>query len=164
MMSYRRRKSPRLQGYDYSQHGAYFVTVCVQYRQWLFGEIIDEHMRLSPAGQMIDRCWERIQKRFASVELDCSVVMPNHIHGIVVLQNDLKVSLPEVMHWFKTITTIEYTQGVSGNGWTSFEGKLWQRSYHDHIIRDEADLRRIQEYVLYNPRRWQDDRLREVER
>jgi REP element-mobilizing transposase RayT len=162
-MDYRARKSPRLPGYDYSQHGAYFVTVCVQRRRWLFGDITDDQMHLSPAGQMVARYWERVSNHFPAVDLDVFVVMPNHLHAILLLEDDRIVSLPAVLQWFKITTTNAYSRGVREEGWLPFEGKLWQRSYHDHIIRDADDLNRIREYVLYNPTRWQDDRLRDAE-
>ncbi len=162
-MEYRARKSPRLQGYDYSQQGAYFVTICVQRRRWLFGNVMDDQMHLSPAGEMIVRYWERVIEQFAAVALDAFVVMPNHLHGILLLEADRAISISELLQWFKITTTNAYSRAVREEGWTPFEGKLWQRSYHDHIIRDETDLNRIREYVLYNPARWQDDRLRDAE-
>ena len=79
------RRSIRLSGYDYSQAGAYFVTICTQNRQCLFGEIVDGEMRLNDAGQMVQLVWSELAQHYAGVEIDGFVVMPNHIHGIVIL-------------------------------------------------------------------------------
>jgi REP element-mobilizing transposase RayT len=80
-----RRRSLRLQGYDYAQAGAYFVTLCTQGRECLFGEIVDGEMRLNPAGEMVRRVWTEIPAHVPDVDIDAFVVMPNHIHGIIVL-------------------------------------------------------------------------------
>lgn len=79
------RRSPRLKGYDYSQEGAYFVTVCTQHRTPLFGEVVKGEMRLNMAGEMVAACWEDIPLKFPDVELDLYCVMPNHFHGIIVI-------------------------------------------------------------------------------
>ena len=77
------RRSIRLQGYDYSQPGAYFVTVCVQEKECLFGKILGEEIQLNDAGQMVERWWSELANKFAGVETDESIVMPNHFHGIL---------------------------------------------------------------------------------
>jgi REP element-mobilizing transposase RayT len=162
-MTLPQRKSPRLQGYDYSQEGAYFVTVCTQSRESLFGLITENMITLNPAGTMVQYWWQQLPQVYADVELDLFVVMPNHFHGIVCLnrylQTTIQTSLPDVMRWFKTMTTNAYIRGVKECQWQPYTGKLWQRSYHDHIIRHEADLNRIREYVLHNPERWQEDKF-----
>jgi putative transposase len=167
-MSFWRRKSSRLSGYDYSQEGAYFVTVCVQGRQDLLGTIIDATTRLSPAGHMIGKWWSELERKFPSVKIDpYHVVMPNHFHGI--LFNSATIAsgakgghagppLQKIVQWFKTMTTNEYIHGVKEHGWPSFKGNLWQRSFYDHVIRDEASLNRIREYIANNPLRWDLDR------
>lgn len=88
--------------------------------------------------------------------LDYSVVMPNHMHGVVLLSGGCS-ALPCVMQWFKIMTTNAYMRAVEVQGWLPFEGRLWQRSYYDHIIRNEADLNRIRDYVATNPARWTAD-------
>jgi putative transposase len=162
------RKSPRLSDYDYSQAGAYFVTIGVQGRFYLFGEVIDGDMRLNPAGQMIGKWWRELERKFSSLKVDeYHVVMPNHFHGIVFIP---ELSAPgsegghpgpplqRVVQWFKTMTTNEYIHGVKEHGWPRFHGSLWQRSFYDHVIRDEASLNRIREYISTNPVRWDLDR------
>jgi hypothetical protein len=137
-----RRHSIRLRGYDYSQAGAYFVTVCTQNRQCLFGEIADGEMRLNDAGQMIERWWYELMNKFPESETDEHIVMPNHFHGIVITVGaDLRVcpesgrthrsapttgihpsaptgaDLPRIIQWFKTMTTNEYVRGVKQHEW-----------------------------------------------
>ncbi len=142
------RRSIRMRGYDYAQEGVYFVTVCAQDRQCLFGEIVDGEIRLNDAGRMIERWWFELNHKFPTVETDEFVVTPNHFHGIVVIADvtvgaDLcvgldsegahagaplrapafaprRVPLPTVVQWFKTMTTNEYIRGIKTLGWTSF--------------------------------------------
>ncbi len=154
-----RRRSPRLQGYDYSQNGAYFVTICTQHRVCLFGEVVDGEMRLNDAGRMVELWWLKLPGKFPEVDIDLFVVMPNHFHGIVVLGTTGPVSAPLYTHlqWFKTMTTNAYIRGVKERDWETFPGKLWQRSFHDHIIRSEKELNTVREYILDNPARWEDD-------
>jgi putative transposase len=162
------RKSLRLPGYDYSQGGAYFVTVCVQGRLHLFGKIADGNMRLNPAGQMLGKWWGELERKFTALKKDdYYVVMPNHFHGIVFIP-ELSAPMTEgghagpplqrIVQWFKTMTTNNYIHGVKEYGWQPFKGILWQRSFYDHVIRDEASLNRIREYISTNPLRWDLDR------
>jgi len=291
-----RRRSMRLKGYDYSQAGAYFVTICTQGRACLFGEVVDGEMRLNDAGRMVVAEWERLPALFPNVVLDAFVVMPNHIHGIVILTDpaddatdgataigatisgattggaatggattrvapttagddatpvgaglvpalstmarddadpvgaDLvpapSVPVPstpaqsvpapsvpapstpaqsvpapsvpapsmpapstpaqsvpapsvpapsmpapstpalstpaptlgDVIGAFKSRVTVEYIRGVKTFGWTPFDRRLWQRNYHEHIIRNEEALNRIRRYIVENPIRWAFDR------
>lgn len=170
-----RRRSIRLHGYDYSQGGAYFVTVCAQNREYLFGEIADGEMRLNDAGKMVERWWYELMNKFPESETDEHIVMPNHFHGIVIIVGaDLRVcpesgrthrsaptmgaSLPRIMQWFKTMTTNEYIRGVKQYGWQTFVGRLWQRNYYEHIIRDGESLNKIREYIVNNPMQWALDR------
>ena len=155
------RKSPRLQGYDYTQEGAYFITICVQNRRSLFGKITENTFTRNAAGDMVTVWWEKLPEKFPDIELDEYIVMPNHFHGIVVINQVLDskefTGLPDVMRWFKTMTTNDYIRGVQTGQWERFEKKLWQRSYHDHIIRNEQGLKKIRDYIVNNPQRWQED-------
>ncbi len=151
----RPRRSPRLKGYDYSQNGAYFITICTQGRLCLFGDIVNKAMEHSAAGLMVAEKWNCVPDRFPGVELDESIVMPNYLHGILILADDrASISLPGVVQWFKTITTHHYMYGVSQYGWELFPGKLWQRSFYDRIIRNERMMNAVREYITYNPLRW----------
>lgn len=160
---YPQRKSPRLKDYDYSLVGAYFLTLCTQNRHHLFGEIVDDGMVLNAAGHMIWTCWQSLPQHITGLDLDHFVVMPNHVHGIVVLKtsetlsDQAPVSIPLVMQTFKSFTTHQYIQGVRNEGWPPFDKHVWQRSYHDHIIRNEMSLNKLREYIEHNPARWAAD-------
>ena len=154
------------------------MTVCTQDRACLFGNVADNTMRLNDAGQMIEQWWFELNRKFPTVESDEFVVMPNHFHGIVIIAvgADLRVGpgskgartahrgahagapLPTVIQWFKTMTTNEYIRGVKAASWPSFNGRLWQRNYYEHIIRSEDSLNRIRQYISDNPARWAFDR------
>ena len=158
-MNQRRRKSNRLEGYDYSQAGCYFVTVCVQDMQCLFGEIVEGRMVLNEAGEIVNARWQWLFERYDYVELDDYVVMPNHLHGILIIQHRrdrsrpvptdaLKIkSLSELVGAFKTTSS----KHIRENALVSFK---WQRSFYDHVIRDDDDLKRIREYIQNNPLEW----------
>jgi putative transposase len=167
------RHSIRLKGYDYAQEGAYFITITTQNRACLFGDIIDSIPRLNDAGRMIESVWVDMPTYYPGVEADTFIVMPNHIHGIVLLvgagpracPNDTgqpqgvapTMSLADIIHRFKTLTTKRYIDGVKQASWMPFAGRFWQRNYYEHIIRDEKSLLRIREYIATNPARWSID-------
>jgi putative transposase len=180
------RRSIRLQVYDYSQAGAYFITICTKNRECLFGEIVSVERRLNDAGMMVQAVWDEIPVHYPGTDIDAFIVILNHIHGVVVIvgaapcgrpgsahaQNGQQVgnrqpqgvaptglSLPDVVHRFKTVTTKRYADGVKRNGWSMFPGKLWQRNYWEHIVRNEPELNRIREYIHNNPARWELDKL-----
>jgi REP element-mobilizing transposase RayT len=171
------RRSIRLKGYDYSQAGAYFITVVVQGRENLFGEIVNGEMRLNAAGEIVLQTWNDLPRRFPSIELDASVIMPNHGHGIIVIGHDTvgatlaspdassndqgaassaptndAPTLAAIMRAFKSISAISVNRQLAREG-----QPLWQRNYYEHIIRDEKDLNRIREYIINNPLKWESD-------
>jgi len=157
------RRSLRLKGYDYTSPGAYFVTLCTQGRLCLFGEIKEGVMCLNEIGHMIERWLLSIPERFEHVDIDAFVIMPNHLHGIIVFEAIVNkqfrhVSLASVVRWFKKKTTNEYIQGVKQKGWPPFNRRLWQRNYWEHIIRNDRSLERIRRYIVENPLRWHLDR------
>lgn len=200
----RHRRSLRLKDYDYARAGAYFVTICAQDRACLFGDIVDGEMRLNDAGRMVVAVWDALPDRFQGIGLDAFVLMPNHIHGIIVLvgaglvpardgagqigddpirattrvaptalaRRFLQVpdgdptrattrvapTVGGVVGALKSITTVLYTRGVNQSGWPAFRGRVWQRNYYEHVIRDETSLHGIREYVLNNPLQWALDR------
>jgi putative transposase len=158
-----RRRLTRLQQYDYSQPGGYFVTVCTKNRLCLFGEIDNDRMRLSSLGEIIWLSWFDLPKYYLNVELDVFVIMPNHIHGIMFLTDvgaglkpaptdspcDKLHGLPEIIRAFKTfssrqINKFRNTPGIS----------VWQRNYYEHVIRKDESLDKIREYIETNPLRW----------
>jgi len=171
------RRTIRLRGYDYSKAGAYFITICTQNRECFFGDIVNGEMRLNDAGEMVEKWYRELENKFPDIRCDQYIVMPNHFHGVIVnVGADLRVCpgnapdvyktgehigspLRAVVQWFKTMTTNEYIRGVKQYGWSRFNGRLWQRNYYEHIVRDENELNRIREYIVNNPTQWPSDRL-----
>ena len=151
------RRSIRLKDYDYSQQGAYFVTICVHERRCLFGTIDHGEMQLNASGTMVANAWLDLNNRFPTVKTDVCVVMPNHIHGIIWIGQPQRSSLGHVIGAFKSITTDQYIDGVRKRGWTPFSGRVWQRNYYEHIIRNDRVLHAIRNYMEANPSRWADD-------
>ncbi|MDR6195380.1 transposase [Siphonobacter sp. SORGH_AS_0500] len=137
------RRSIRLKGYDYSQAGLYFITICVQNRECLFGEILKGELFLNEAGQMVVSQWSALPERFKNIVLHEFVVMPNHFHAILEIE------------------TVGATLVVasSAKNWRSFNGKLWQRNYWEHIIRNEQSYQTISNYIVNNPLNWETDQL-----
>jgi putative transposase len=123
----------RLAGYDYALEGGYFVTLFAQKCLRLFGEVDGSVVRPSEAGHMLAYWWGELPRKFTSGALDEFVVMPNHLHGVVLIleahAGDERVSLPRIMQWFNTMTTNAYIRGVKHNSWSAFPEKLWQRGY-----------------------------------
>ncbi|MCP5104296.1 MAG: transposase [bacterium] len=162
-ISYQNRRSIRFTGYDYSKPGAYFITICSQSRDSIFGVIENENMTSNEAGLMITKWWYEIPNKFPSVKIDGYIVMPNHFHGIITIspdhsEPDIKpVTLGNIVGWFKTMTTNEYIRNVRDNNWPPFEKRLWQRNYYEHIIRDEKELNKYREYIRDNPLKWDEN-------
>jgi putative transposase len=154
------RKSLRLRHYDYSRGGAYFVTICTQDRKTYFEKFPD----LQP---IVLNQWNRIKTRFPEIELDEFVVMPNHIHGIIFivgaihesplhelsLQYRRNMLLSKVVGYFKMNTAKEANEVLNRTGLP-----FWQRNYYEHVIRNEEELKKIQEYIQNNPLKWELDR------
>lgn len=153
------RRSIRLRGYDYRQAGAYFVTISTYQYAPIFGEIADDAMRLNAYGQIVAEDWHWLADHHESVELDAFVIMPNHLHGIIVITNGEGGSrtartkpLGRLIGAFKTVSTKHI------NEWRETPGAtLWHRNYYEHIIRNATDLDRIREYIATNTARWLDD-------
>jgi len=150
------RKSTRLKGYNYSTPGAYFITICTYGRQELLSEIVgdDAHIvpqnKLTEIGNICDKYINNINLKYENVTVDKYIIMPNHIHMIVSLHGTMWASSPtmnikNVISSFKTMVTKEIGDSI------------WQRSYHDHIIRGEKDYQKIREYIDTNVARWKDD-------
>lgn len=169
------RRSIRLRGYDYRQPGAYFLTICTQDRDCVFGEVANREITLSDAGQMVETIWRELPQNYPGVQVDAFVVMPNHVHGIIILVGAgasacpddpglgrpqgvaPTMSLPDVVHRFKSLTTARYRQGVLQDGWSPFRHRLWQRNYYEHVIRSEEELNRVRQYIIDNPAHWAED-------
>jgi putative transposase len=175
------RRSIRLAGYDYASSGAYFVTICVQGGECLLGKVVDGEMQLNEWGQIAAEAWEWLDEQYSYVSLDVWVIMPNHMHGIIVIrdadaQGDVgrnnvagrggsrtaptdgvptkRKPLGRLVGAFKTVSTKRINQLRDMPG-----VPFWQRNYWEHIIRDEEALNRIREYIQNNPARWAEDQL-----
>lgn len=174
------RKSIRLTDFDYSQAGGYFVTMVTWHRDMLFGKIVNGVMQLNDFGTIADECWREITKHFPFVDLGAYVVMPNHVHGIIVIRADDSTSDGIVaQHVGATqcvapTPTITRPKGPKPNSLGAIIGAyksavsyrinkehnatgIWQRNYYEHIIRDDKDLQRITDYIEANPLRWDED-------
>jgi putative transposase len=152
------RRSIRFPKQDYSRIDFYFVTLCVEKRECLLGAVVDRRVQLSREGQTASWAWESLPKHYPHLRLDAFVVMPNHIHGILELRElDLRDGqrrhgLPEIVRAFKSFSArrINRHRGTPG-------APVWQRNYHDRILRDEGDLEPVRRYILENPAKWQED-------
>lgn len=188
------RRSIRIQGYDYSQEGLYFITICTHNRECLFGNVgvvgvknleplqpQPSTMILNDAGHVANECWLKIPEHFPKVVLHEHIVMPNHVHGIIEIvrvedfqplhdirkRNEFQKIIPRsvgsivrgykigVTKWFRS------NVGVQNVGVQDFEPlpqPIWQRNYHEHIIRNEKSYQIISDYILHNPEKWEQDK------
>ena len=146
------RKQMRLREYDYSQNGAYFITICTAKREWVFGAIDDGTMILSDNGIVADNEIKKLSTHYLNVQITNHVVMPNHVHLIVAIMD---VKATGAASGAPTVGNIirGYKSGVSRLVGCS----IWQRNYHDHIIRNEQDYIQIAQYIETNPINWKND-------
>ena len=175
LKSYHRR-SIRLPGYDYSLNGSYFVTVCSHDKKCVFGHIGDNKMVLNNIGLLVEKQWLALPEKYTNISLDAYVVMPNHFHGIVTIDNPVAyrnisgaihelplhanlyerrpMLLSKIIGYFKMnsakqINIIQNTQGQP----------VWQRNYYEHVIRNEKSIQTIYDYIQHNPENWEKDKL-----
>jgi REP element-mobilizing transposase RayT len=209
------RKPNRWKGFDYSSENAYFITICVDKQSCLLGKIVNKKMQLNEYGKIVEQCWNDLPNHYLNCVLDAFIVMPNHIHGIIVIdnsvfksasaiENDLKPfptntppndnvgnglkpfpnkkhGLSEMVRALKTFSSrrINETISIIGNGFKPFPTDIplyhnvgnglklfptevplpfkWQKSFHDHIIRDFKALENIRNYIITNPANWEKD-------
>ena len=143
----RNRTPLRLRAYDYASFGAYFITVCARDRASLFGTVRNDEIALSPIGRIVESSWWSIPVKHPGIDVDSAfVVMPNHVHGIVWVRRRPTLPIPAVVGAFK------------GRASRLAGQPLWQRGYHDRIIRDETELDALRQYIADNPIRWAVDR------
>lgn len=184
------RRSIRLKGYDYSQAGAYFITVCCQDKELRFGKIENDKMVLNEFGTIAYNEWNQLPERFSNFELDVFQIMPNHMHGIIVLvgagftpaQNDKTAeaskaaanpdrtgTIGDIIGAYKSLVANECLK-IFKSRWVGVNigagvnpaptmGKLWQRNYYEHIIRNEQSYQTISNYIITNPSKWKDDKF-----
>lgn len=173
-MLLRQRKQNRLRQFNYSSSGYYFVTICTKNREEYFGNVVDGKMVLNEYGQIASQIWLNIPKYYGNVLLDEYTIMPNHVHGIIVItktQSNIsdvgtihelslrkKITLrrnmliPKIIGRFKmnTAKLINKKRGTVNR-------PIWQRSFYDHIICNEYELNIVREYIRNNPRNWKED-------
>jgi putative transposase len=146
------RRSIRLVGYDYSRSGAYFITICTHHRECIFGEIVDRAMNYNELGNIALSHWHNLATHHPNIEIDESIVMPNHLHGIIIVHESSK-PISEIIRGFKTFSARQINRSLDRKGCP-----LWQRNYYEHIIRNEDELNNIRQYILNNPTNWQEDK------
>ncbi len=154
-LDFNHRQSIRLNGYDYLTSGAYFITICTHDRECLFGDIVNETMGFNTVGDIARSHWQQLSQHHSNIIIDESVVMPNHLHGMIILESSMgsKKSISEIIRGFKTFSAkaINKERGLRGV-------PVWQRNYYDRIIRDELELDRVRQYIINNPRNWDADK------
>ena len=157
------RKQNRLISYDYRLPGSYFITLCTEKRVNLFGIELPVYMMEQPlispmiSNRIIHNCVLSCMEKFPNINFDRYVIMPDHLHMIITIRKrDPEVSIPSVMQYFKTIATNSYIRKVEVGILPPFNKKLWQKSYYDHVIRNQRDYNRIWEYIENNPTKWMD--------
>jgi putative transposase len=171
MNEYRRKNSLRLPGWDYTSQGGYFITIVTHDRLPLLGQIQNDEIKLNEWGEIINRGWLWLEDQYPYVILDDYVIMPNHFHGILWINVDemnirkggsrtalttgttIK-TIGRLVGAFKTVTTKQINLLCE-----SPSQPVWQRSYHDHIIRNDEDLSRIRNYINSNPEKWPQDKF-----
>jgi REP element-mobilizing transposase RayT len=166
------RKQIRLRDYDYSGDGGYFITICTSNREDLLGGISNQGIELNETGKIVEQWWQKLEIKFTNITLDYHVIMPNHIHGIIMMSEGVmdvgaihelplprgrierrRMLIPKVIGYFKMNSAkhINILRKATGD-------PLWQRNYYEHIIRNEKELSRIREYIQNNPLKWDLDR------
>jgi putative transposase len=182
----RHRRSIRLQGYDYSQSGAYYITIVTQGRECLFGQVINGEMRLNQFGQIVQHAWLDLPNHYPHVELTAFCIMPNHAHGVILLIDNRRggsvgslpvhnqtisgnAPLPEGAQTCPYPMAKRHPLSEIVRAFKSFSARrintlrktpsvsVWQRNYYEHIIRNDEDYKRIQHYIESNPFHWKED-------
>ena len=154
------RQSTRLNGYDYSRSGAYFITICTHEREYLFGDIANETMDLNTFGDIARSHWQQLLQHHSNIIVDESIVMPNHLHGIILLESSTvgTKSISEIIRGFKTFSAKAINKERSLRG-----VPVWQRNYYDRIIRNELELDRVRQYIINNPQNWDTDKNNQIQ-
>ena len=173
MKNHLNRKINRLKNYDYSHNGYYFVTICTKNHEHFFGEVENVTMQLNEFGKIAKKCWLEIPEHFPDIILDEFIIMPNHVHGIIIIENNntgnknfcslqeipwqttLSKSLSSIIRGFKIGVTKCARRSNTGNkNFCSLPERIWQKSFYDHIVRNEKSLFYIREYIQNNPVKW----------
>ena len=159
--SYPKRKYPRLATFDYSTPGAYFITICTQNKRRLLSSVVGQglapaELHLTAYGRIAEEQLFLLEKRYPTLKIDQYVIMPNHIHAILILAEATdqiqSPAIPDIVGAYKSLTT------KACNRLTPI-GKLFQTSFYEHVIRGQADYDEIAQYILNNPKQWELDKL-----
>lgn len=173
------RRSIRLRGYDYSQEGLYFITLCCRDRICRFGKVINGEMVLNQIGEIATACWLQITEHFTNVILHEFIIMPNHVHGIIEISVGAKylsptketdiskeraknISPQRAAGTSKTIGSVVRGFKIGVTKWARTNTNihdLWQRNYYEHIIRNEKSYHNISQYIQNNPLNWNEDKF-----
>ena len=171
------RKIVHLKDYNYAQNGAYFITIVTHKRICLFGSVNCGEMVQNDAGKMVENVCLEMPGIIPDLFIDTFLIMPNHIHAIITIDTPVGISLTNepqhntpnptieenssslftIVRRFKSLTTHRYIDGVNHFGWPRFDGHLWQRSFYEHVIRNERDYQAIVDYIQANPMNWEKD-------
>ena len=202
-----RRKSLRLENYDYSKKGLYFITISLKYKLCFLGEIKNDIIKLFESWKMVKKIWLELEEKFKNIKLHNFVVMPNHFHWIIEINDDNiivdnndsmnidknrmeidynenrvkidnnenrvntrftptggkfkynKNSLSSIIQAFKSKTTNEYIKLVYAKKAEPFDKKLWQKDFYEHIIRNDKEYFKIDEYIRNNVKNWKEDKF-----
>ncbi len=152
------RKPNRLKNYDYSSNGMYFITICTKDKEHIFGKIVGAtigrppEMSLTRCGQITKYAIENINTHYPAVFVEKYVIMPNHIHLLLLIDTYNENGRPMVA---PTISTV--IQQMKGYVSKQICFSPWQKLFHDHIIRNEKDYEKIWEYIDTNPAKWEND-------
>ena len=171
------RRSIRLKDYDYSQPGAYFVTMVTWQRKVLFGDVVDGEMVLNEFGKIVQKWWQEIPIHFPNVETGAFVIMPDHVHGVILIgehRDTVSVSKDYIYHQIHGVETTPRQMPTLGQIVAYFKyqstkemnlldntgtiTKFWQRNYYEHIIRDDGDYHRVEQYIQANVSNWSNDK------
>ena len=162
------RRSIRLKGYDYSQAGMYFVTICVQKHICLFGDIIGKQMILNETGKIVENLWFEIPQHFPDAILHEFIAMPNHIHSIIELTHNNATVGAKNFSPLQSLRSVpcgtarsigSIIRGFKIGVTKQLGYSIWQRNYWEHIIRDEQSYQNIANYIMDNPANWEKDKF-----
>ncbi len=144
--NYFKRKNSRLKDYDYTLGGYYFITICTDDKKHIFGEIVEDKIQLNEIGKLAYKNIENLENVYDTVNVDKFVVMPNHIHMIIIIEKETNLTISRIIKQYKEWITKTIKQPI------------WQKSYYDHIIRNEKDYYRIWKYIDENELKWSLDK------
>ena len=141
------RKRLRINNYDYSKENMYFITICIKNRRELLGKINSKnHMKLAYKGNVVEKYIDLIEKTYGNVLIDEYVIMPNHIHMIILINNKTEITISRIIKQYKTLVSKRIAYSI------------WQKSFYDHIIRNEEEYLKIKEYIQNNVQNWKKDK------